>query len=64
MNWVMMNSAVGQSLHYAKMTREKPGILLIVEGSKDKKYLTRLKNLIEYHQLSIKIWTTKQSDLE
>lgn len=56
--------AIGQSLHYAKMTGEQAGILLIVEGSKDKKHLTRLKNIIDYHNLPIRVWTTSQSELD
>lgn len=56
--------AVGQSLHYARMTGEQAGILLIVEERKDKKHLARLNKLIEHHDLPIKVWTTKQSDLD
>ena len=56
--------AIGQSLHYAKMTGGQAGILLIVEQHKDKKYLTRLQGAIDYHKLPIKVWTTQQSELE
>ena len=56
--------AVGQSLHYARMTGQQAGILLIVEESKDEKHLERLNKLIEYHELPIKVWTTNQSDLD
>ena len=56
--------AIGQSLHYAKMTGEQAGILLIVEGTKDEKYLARLQNVIKYHNLPIKVWTTQQSELK
>jgi hypothetical protein len=56
--------AVGQSLHYAKMTGKQAGILLIVENEQGKKHLTRLKNVIKFHNLPITVWTTKQSDLD
>jgi len=56
--------AVGQSLHYAKMTGEKAGILLIVEDKKDKKHFSRLENVINFHNLPITVWTTKQSELD
>ena len=56
--------AVGQSLHYAKMTGKQAGILLIVESSKDSRYYKRLEGLIGYHQLPIKVWQTNKADLE
>ena len=55
--------AVGQSLHYSRMTGKKAGILLIMQEEKDAKYLTRLNKLIEHHHLSIKVWTTEKSTL-
>ncbi|MBF0368552.1 MAG: hypothetical protein HQL52_03755 [Magnetococcales bacterium] len=49
--------AVGQSLHYAKMTGKKPGILLILEKpGKEQKYLDRLMGIIGYHGLGIRVW--------
>ena len=53
--------AVGQSLHYAKMTDMPAGILLIVENNKDKKHFNRLENVINYHNLPITVWTTNKS---
>jgi len=42
--------AVGQSLYYALMTHRKPGIGLIVDRVKDRKYLKRIKKLTrKYH---------------
>jgi len=55
--------AIGQSLHYARMTGENAGILLIVEDAKDKKYLSRLEKVIDHHNLPINVWTTKKSEL-
>lgn len=45
--------AVGQSLHYARMTGKKAAIILILESNKDKKYLERLKADIKHHSLNI-----------
>jgi hypothetical protein len=56
--------AVGQSLHYAKMTGKHAGILLIVENEQGKKHLNRLENVIKFHNLPITVWTTKQSELD
>ena len=56
--------AVGQSLHYAKMTGKQAGILLIVENKNDKKHLARLKSVITFHNLPITVWTTNQSELD
>jgi hypothetical protein len=55
--------AVGQSLHYAKMTGKQVGILLIVENKNDKKHLARLESVIQFHNLPITVWTTQQSEL-
>jgi len=56
--------AVGQSLHYAKMTGEQAGILLIVEEDNDNRHLKRLESVIEHHSLPIRVWTTRASELD
>jgi len=56
--------AVGQSLHYAKMTGEQAGILLIVEEDSDNSQLKRLENVIKHHRLPIRVWTTRASELD
>jgi hypothetical protein len=56
--------AVGQSLHYAKMTGKQAGILLIVESEQGKKHLTRLESVIAFHDLPINVWTTSKSELD
>ena len=38
--------AIGQSLHYSRMTGKRAGILLIMLAPKDQKYLERLLNVI------------------
>ena len=44
---------IGQSLYYASITHKKPAVGLIVGGSKDQKYLKRLKTVAD--ELNIKI---------
>ena len=50
--------AIGQSLHYALQTNKRPGILLIIESPKDRKYLERLNRVIRHNNLRIDVWTT------
>ena len=45
--------AIGQSLHYARLTKKQAGIYLIVTSDKDMKYWENLKGAIEYHKLPI-----------
>ena len=49
--------AIGQSLHYALQTGKRAGIFLIIEKSKDRKYLDRLNSVIEQYNLPITVWT-------
>lgn len=48
--------AVGQSLHYGKMTGKKAGIVLIVEKESDLVYVDRFKAVKKYWGLSIRLW--------
>ena len=48
--------AIGQSLHYARMTDRKPGIVLIVETDKDLKHYYLLEDAIKYICPRIKLW--------
>lgn len=45
--------AVGQSLYYAHKTGRRPGILLIIETPKQKRYLPRLQALADKYNISI-----------
>jgi hypothetical protein len=47
--------AIGQSLHYADVIDNKPGIVLIVRRAKDKKYVNRIKHTAKKY--GIKIFT-------
>ena len=46
--------AVGQSLHYARLTGKKPAIVLIIENDSDFKYYNKIKPLCE--QYGITLW--------
>jgi len=46
--------AIGQSLHYARMSGKKPGIVIIAESPGDKKHIEKLKNTTLKND--IKIW--------
>ncbi len=48
--------AIGQSLHYGRMTERKPGIVLIMESPKDEKYYRRLMDNIQFYDLPITVW--------
>jgi hypothetical protein len=48
--------AIGQGLHYSLLTKKKPGIVLILENIKDRKYCNRLNTTIEHFKLPIDTW--------
>jgi hypothetical protein len=52
-NWA---EAVGQSAYYSLQTKKKPGVVLILENSKDRKYWIRLNTTIEHFGLPIDTW--------
>jgi hypothetical protein len=52
-NWA---EAVGQSAYYSLQTKKKPGIVLILETMKDRKYWIRLNTTIEHFHLPIDTW--------
>ncbi len=45
--------AVGQSLHYSRMTGKKPAIILIIEKGEDFKYYNRVKPLCEKYNIAL-----------
>lgn len=47
--------AIGQSLHYARMTGKKAGIYLILEKKSDNRYYGRLMDNIEFYDLPITV---------
>lgn len=48
--------AIGQSLHYGRMTGKAPGIYLIIEKESDMKYYHTLMHNIAIYKLPIKTW--------
>lgn len=48
--------AIGQSLHYARMTGKKAGIYLILEKKSDNRYYNRLMDNIEFYSLPIDVF--------
>ncbi len=53
-NWA---EAVGKSAYYSLQTKRKPGIVLILETAKDRKYWIRLNTTIEHFNLPIDTWS-------
>lgn len=47
--------AVGQALYYSSLTDKKPMVVLITKSESDIKYIRRLTNTINYHELSIEV---------
>ncbi len=47
--------SVGQALYYAEQTGKRPGIVLILERSSDRRYLDRLMVIAEKY--GITVWT-------
>lgn len=53
--------AVGQALYYSLATGKSPGILLIMEGRDDGRFLNRLMAVTD--TVGITVWVTTQDDL-
>lgn len=51
--------AIGQSLHYARMTKKKAGIALIIENDRDMKFYNALMDNINYYKLPITVFIIK-----
>ena len=45
--------SIGQSLHYARMTGKKPGIVLIIEKPEDFKYYNRIVPLCKQYDITL-----------
>ena len=50
------HEAIGQSLSYAKKTKRKAGIVLILRSEKDRAFLLELQKTIRYFHLPITVW--------
>ena len=52
---------LGQSLWYSFQLNKKPGVVLIIEDEKDRRFLVRLKSLLKHRKLDdVQIWTITQ----
>ena len=49
--------AIGQSAYYSLQTKKKPGVVLILETTKDRKYWIRLNTTIEHFYLPTDTWS-------
>ena len=50
--------SIGQSLYYGLQTGKKPGVVLILEKNKDRRYWIRLNSTIQHFTLPIDAWST------
>ena len=50
--------AIEQSLHYARLTGKKPGIVFICRKAGDIRKINRTKKNIDFYRLPIKVWKT------
>lgn len=48
--------AIGQSLHYARLTGKRPGIVLICRKDSDSLKLKILKENIRFYNLDVTVW--------
>ena len=55
--------AIGQSLHYARLTGKNPAIVLIIEKNSDFKYYNKIRPLCEKYQISLSYMQQPQEPL-
>lgn len=48
--------AIGQSLHYSRLTGKKAGIVLIVSPGSNGKHVSKVAAIIDYYNLPIDYW--------
>lgn len=53
--------AIGQSQHYATMTGLKPGIVLLIDGDNDARFVTRLRRTTDFICPKTTIWLVDTS---
>ena len=56
--------AIGQSLHYARMSGKKAGIVLIVEKKEDFKYYNKIKPLCEQYEINLSYITPPKEPIQ
>ena len=57
-DWATYKSyeAIGQSLHYAKVTNKYPGVLLIIKDSKGLLWVKLVKEVFKEYNIKSKVW--------
>lgn len=45
--------SIGQCLYYGIMMNKKPGILLVVDGNKEQRYINRVLYTAEYYHITV-----------
>jgi len=48
--------AIGQALHYSRLTGKRAGIVLLLESDKNRKFKNRLENTMKYFNLPVDVW--------
>ena len=48
--------SIGQSLHYEKMLGKKAGVLLVIKGDEEVRFLERLMGVAVEHGIDVWIW--------
>jgi len=56
--------AIGQSLHYSRMSGKNAGIVLIIEKNSDYKYFNKIKPLCEQHNITLWAMTPPKESLK
>ena len=48
--------SIGQSLHYQGMTGKQAGVLLVIDGDKEERFLNRLMGVAAKHGIDVWVW--------
>ena len=62
--WGEVATSLGQAIHYAQQADRQPGIVLIVEGRKDCRYVRRLRKTLKgvlVNDNPVNLWTAGPS---
>jgi hypothetical protein len=52
--------SIGQALHYEGMTGKKAGVLLVIKGREDERFLDRLMGVAAKHGIDVWVWDWTQ----
>lgn len=52
--------SIGQALHYEGMTGKKAGVLLVIRGREDERFLDRLMGVAAKHGIDVWVWDWTQ----